>query len=193
LSEPDLNRISERLRRLPKEFLIALVNATAILVIIATILTLVAMVRIDNFGGRVVTTMTDAVLSKIDLPARDVLANLRNLTEEVRTLRNTLREFKVEDNPVAQSRIERLKEALTTLNVSIDRLATARTMLSDEAIRRLGETATDTLLKMSGCSSNVSQMQSLPQDNEGAIDIVYGSSTSFSAYSADAGFAPVSD
>ena len=175
MSEPDLNKISERLRRLPKEFLLALINATAILVIIATILTLVAMVRIDNFGGRVVTTMTEAVLSKIDLPSRDVLANLRNLTEEVRTLGNTLREFKVGDNPVAQSQIERLKEALIALNVSIDRLATARTMLSDEAIRRLGETATDTLLKMRGCSSNVSQMQSLHQD------------------STDAGFAPVSD
>jgi len=45
-----------RLRRLPIKFLLALINATAILVIVAAILALVAMVRIDNFAGRVVTT-----------------------------------------------------------------------------------------------------------------------------------------
>src|SRR5262245_12670136 len=101
------------------------------------------MVRIDNFSGRLGATMTEAVLSKIDLASRDVLADLRNLTEEVRTLGNTLREIKVGDNPVAQSRIERLKEVLTALNVSVDRLATARTTLSDQAIRQLGGTVTD--------------------------------------------------
>ena len=166
MSEPDRNKISERLGRLPKEFLLALINATAILAIVATILTLVAMVRIEHFAGSVVTTTTEGVLSKIDLPSRDVLANLRNLTEEVRTLGNALREIKDGDNPVAQSRIERLKEALTALNVSIDRLATARTILSDEAVKQVGATVTDTLMKMRGCSSNVGQMQSLLRDNE---------------------------
>jgi hypothetical protein len=95
LSEPDRNKIYARLRRLPVDFLLALINATAILVIVAAILALVAMMRIDSFAGRVVTTMTAAVLSKIDLPLKDVLGNLRNLTEEVRTLGNTLREIKV--------------------------------------------------------------------------------------------------
>ena len=87
MSEPDRNEmISARLRRLPADFLLALINATAILVIVAAILALVTMVSIDKFAGRVVTTTTDAVLSKIDLPSKDVLANLRNLTEEARTL-----------------------------------------------------------------------------------------------------------
>ena len=54
--------------------------------IVAAILALVAIVRIDNFAGNVVATMTEAALSKIDLPSKDVLANLRNLTEEVRAL-----------------------------------------------------------------------------------------------------------
>jgi hypothetical protein len=165
LSEPDRNGISARLRRLPVEFLLALFNATAILVIVAAILALVAMVRIDNFAGSVVATMTEAVLSKIDLPSKDVLANLRNLTEEVRTLGNTLREIKLGENPVAQSRIERLKEALTALNVSVDRLANTRTILTDEAIGQLGRAVTDTLTKMRGCASNVGQMQPYLSDN----------------------------
>jgi len=159
LSKPHRNEISARLRRLPVDFLLALINATTLLVIVAAILALVVMVRIDNLAGRVVTTMTEAVLSKIDLPSKNVLANLRNLTEEVRTLGNTLREIKVGENPVIQIEITRLKEALTTLNASVDRLANARTILTDEAIGQLGHAVTDTLTQMRGCTSKVGQMQ----------------------------------
>jgi septal ring factor EnvC (AmiA/AmiB activator) len=134
LSEPDRNGISAKLWRLPGEFLLALINATAILAIVAAILALVAIVRIDNFAGNVVATMTEAALSKIDLPSKDVLENLQNLTKEVRALGNALREFKAGENPVLQSEIARLKEAVTALNVSVDRLTNARTILTDEAI-----------------------------------------------------------
>jgi hypothetical protein len=159
LSEPRRNQISARLRRLPVQFLLALINATAILVIVGAILALVAMVRIDNFAGSVVTTITEAVLSKIDLPSRDVLANLRNLTEEVRRLGNTLREIKAGENPGVQFEIARLKEAMIALNTNVDRLANTRTILTDEAIGQLGRAVTDTLTKMRGCTLNVGQMQ----------------------------------
>ena len=159
MSKPHRNEISARLRRLPVDFLLALINATAILVIVAAILALVVMVRIDNLAGRVVTTMTEAVLSKIDLPSKNVLANLRNLTEEVRTLGNTLRDIKVGENPVIQIEIARLKEALTALNASVDRLTNTRTILTDEAIAQLGRAVTDTLTQMRGCTSKVGQMQ----------------------------------
>jgi len=165
LSEPNRNKLSARLRRLPVDFLLALINATAILVIVAAILALIAMVRIDNFSEKVVSTMTAAVLSKIELPSKDVLGNLRNLTEEVRTLGNTLREIKVGENPTVQSEIARLKEALTVLNVSVDRLENARTILTDEAIGRLGRAVTDTLTKLKGCGSNVGQMRPYLSDN----------------------------
>jgi hypothetical protein len=167
LSKSDRNEYSARLRRLPVDFLIALTNATAILVIVAAILALIVMVRIDNLAGRVVTTMTEAVLSKIDLPSKNVLTNLQNLTAEVRTFGNTLRDIKVGDNPVVQVEIARLKEALTALTVSIDRFANARTILTDEAIAQLGRAVTDTLTQMRGCTSKVGQMQPA-LDAEGA-------------------------
>ena len=159
MSKSDRNEYSARLRRLPVDFLIALTNATAILVIVAAILALIVMVCIDNLAGRVVTTMTEAVLSKIDLPSKNVLTNLQNLTAEVRTFGNTLRDIKVGDNPVVQVEIARLKEALTALTVSIDRFANARTILTDEAIAQLGRAVTDTLTQMRGCTSKVGQMQ----------------------------------
>jgi hypothetical protein len=159
LSEPVRKEVSAQLWKLPGEFLVALINATSILVIIAAALALVAIVRVDNFATNVVATMTEAVLSKVDLPSKDVLANLGELREEVRMLRNALGEVKVGDNPILQSEVVRLKDALTTLNVSVDRVANARTILTDEAIGQLGRSVTDTLTNIKACGSRVGQMQ----------------------------------
>jgi hypothetical protein len=51
-------------------------HATAILVIAAAALALVAIAGIDHLAENVVATMTEAVLSKVDLPSKSVLANL---------------------------------------------------------------------------------------------------------------------
>jgi len=158
MAEPDRNGISARLWRLPGQLLLALINATAILVIVAAIVALVAIARINGFAENVVATMTEAVLSTVDLPAKDVLANLRNLTAEARTLGNALGEIKAGENSVLQFEIVRLKEALTVLNISVDRLGNARSILTDEAIGQLGRTVTDALMKLRDCSSNVGRM-----------------------------------
>jgi len=158
MAEPDRNGISARLWKLPGQLLLALINATAILVIVAAIVALVAIARINRFAENVVATMTEAVLSKVDLPPKDVLANLRNLTAEVRTLGDTLREIKAGEHPALQPELAQLREALTVLNVSVDRLGSARSILTDEAIGQLGRTVTDALTKLRDCSSSARQM-----------------------------------
>ena len=142
------------------DFFLALVNTTAILVIVAAILALVAMARIDNFAGR----MTETVLSKIDLPSKNVLANLRNLTDEVRALGNTIREVR-EDSPL-QPELARLRETLTALNVSINKLTDTRTGLTEEAIGHLGRAATETLTKMRNCTPRVGQVGQVPSNSD---------------------------
>ena len=155
MSERDRNAISARLWLLPRQLLLALINATAILVIAAAILVLVVMARIDHFAGRVVGTMSEAVLAKVDLPPKEVLANLRNLTEEMRTLNNALREIRTEENPRLQPEIARLREALTAVHVSVDRLGSARSTLTEAAIGQLGQTVTDALMKLRDCPAKV--------------------------------------
>ncbi|MEJ0076803.1 MAG: hypothetical protein WDO17_15400 [Alphaproteobacteria bacterium] len=154
--------IFAKLRRLPMQVLLALINATAVLVIIAAILALVVMSRVNDFGGNLAATMTEAVLSKIDLPSKEVLANLRNLTAEIRTLGNSLRDAREKDDPVLRSEVARLKEALSTLSASINRLTSARTILTDEAIGQLARSANDTLMKMKGCASSADRVQPSP-------------------------------
>lgn len=158
MAEPGGNEISARLWRLPGQLLLALINATAILVIVAAIVALVAIARINHFTENITAKMTETVLSKVDLPERDVLANIRNLTEEVRTLGNTLREIKDGERPALQPELARLKETLTVLNVSIDRIGNARSILTDEAIGQLGRTVTDSLMKLRDCSPKARQV-----------------------------------
>ena len=131
MAEPDGSGISARLWRLPGQLLLALINATAILAIVAAIVTLVAIARINHFAENITAKMTEAVLSKVDLPERDVLANIRNLTTEVRTLGNKLREIKDGERPALQPELAKLREALSVLNVSIDRIGNARSILTD--------------------------------------------------------------
>ena len=76
MSEPIAPGFSARLRRLPGQLVLALINATAILVIAAAILALVAISRIDHLAGRVAETMTDAVLAKAGGLPKDALADL---------------------------------------------------------------------------------------------------------------------
>ena len=161
MAKPDGNGISARLWRLPGQLLLSLVNATALLVIVAAIVALVAIARINHFAENITAKMTEAVLSKVDLPERDVLANIRNLTAEVRTLGNTLREIKDGERPALQPELAKLKEALTVLNVSMDRIGNARSILTDEAIGQLGRTVTDGLMKLRDCSSNARQVAAL--------------------------------
>jgi hypothetical protein len=103
------------------------------------------------------------VLSKIDLPPKDVLANVRELTGEVRALGNTLRETKAGENRVLESEIAHMKERLSAFSVSVDRLGNARAILTDEVAARFGDTVAQTLIKLKGCSFSAGPMGRRPQ------------------------------
>ena len=152
MAEPDYPGLSARLWRLPGQLLLALINGTAILVIVASILALVALVRVEHFAETIVATTTNAVLSKIDLPSKDVLANIRELSGEVRALGNTLREIKAGEDQVLDSKIARLREPLSALSTSVDRLGNSRSILTGEVIARFGDTVAQTLMKLKDCS-----------------------------------------
>jgi hypothetical protein len=160
MTEPDRNGIAARLWRLPGQLLLALLNATAVLVIVAAIAVLIVLARIDHFAENVAANMTEAVLSKVDLPAKDTLANLRNLTAEARALRNAVAEFKPGENPVLQREISQLKEKLTALDTSVERLRDAKSILIDQVIERLGRAVTDGLIRLRNCSPGVGQAES---------------------------------
>lgn len=149
---PDSNELSLRLRRLPRQLLMALINGTAILVIVAAILALVATSKVTHLAENVSATMTDAVLSRIDVEPQQLLAGIRGVGEDVRALAKTLKEARADETLRQNPEIERLSERLGTLQASIERLGDARSQLVEEAIARVTRTVAEGLENFRACS-----------------------------------------
>ena len=147
---PDSNELSLRLRRLPRQLLMALINGTAILVIVAAVLALVATSKVTHLAENVSATMTDAVLSRIDVEPQQLLAGIRSVGGDVRSLAKTLKEARAEETFRQDPEIERLNERLGTLQASIERLGDARAQLVEEASARVARAVAEGLEKFQG-------------------------------------------
>jgi hypothetical protein len=149
----DENGFSVRLRRLPGQLLLALINGTAILVIVASILALVASSKITNLANSIASTMTDAVLTRVDVEPRQVLANLQSVTADVHTLVAALKQAKVDRGARLDPEIARLGERLRALEANIEQLRNARWLLINEAIGRFGRSLGESLQNFTACRS----------------------------------------
>ena len=140
MPERDGNRdeLRARLRRLPRQLLLALINATAILVIVAAILAIVALSKVTHLADDVASTMTDAVLSRIDVKPKQIRANLQDVAVEVRALRRSLNQARTEGPARLDPEVAKLNDRLSTLQASIEQLRQAKLSLVDEAITRIG-------------------------------------------------------
>ena len=77
----------------------------------------------------------------------------------MRALGNSLREARENEDPMIRIETARLKEALTNLSTNINRLTSARTTLTDEAIGQLARSASETLMKMKGCAPSAGHVE----------------------------------
>lgn len=148
---------SARLRKLPGQLLLALVNGTAILVIAASILALVATAKITHLAETVAATMTDAVLSRVDVKPALVLAKLESVSAEVQALRTALEQKKEDSLASLDPAIEGLTEKLAALETSVVQLRDARSRLMDEATARLSVSLGDALQRFGACKADAAR------------------------------------
>ena len=153
MPEPDGNRdeLRARLWMLPRQLLLALINATAILVIVAAILSLFAFSKVTHLANDVASTMTDAVLSRIDVKPQQVLTNLQNVAADVRALAASLKQARAEGSARLDPEVAKLSERLSTLQASVQQLGEARSSLIDEAITRKGSALAQSLQNFKEC------------------------------------------
>jgi HAMP domain-containing protein len=151
MTDTSSNRLATRLRRLPGELLLALINGTAVLVIIAAVLVLVAAARIDHFANRITTTMTDAVLTRLDVEPERILTELNRLSTEVSELTDTLRAASAAGNTAFDRQVANLEQQAAALRASIDRLSGARSDLVDEAISAFAQSTAESLKGLRKC------------------------------------------
>jgi len=131
--------------------LLALVNGTAILVIAASVLAIVAAAKVTGLASNVAATMTDAILSRIDVDPRSVLAQLQGLATDVRGLAAAVRDAKATASADLMAQIDRLENRLGPLAANIARLNEGRSLLVDNAFAAIARALADDLEKLEGC------------------------------------------
>ena len=136
---PNEHRLSARLRRLPGQLLLALVNGTVVLVIVAAVLVLVAAARIDHLAANVAATMTDAVLTRLDARPQEVRAEFRSFGDKVSELTAALKTAAADGSPVLGGQITELGEQVAALRVGIEQLDGAKSRLIDETVAAFGQ------------------------------------------------------
>jgi len=152
---PDSDELLTRLRRLPRQLLMALINGSAVLIIVAAILALVATSKITHLAENVATTMTDAVLSRIDVKPGQLRAGIQSVKEDVHALANALKQARAEGTVRQDPAIERLTERLGSLQASIERLGEAQSLLVEETVARVARAGAEGLEKFKACSSDM--------------------------------------
>ena len=151
MTDADRNGLGVRLRRLPGQLLLALVNATALLVILAAVLILVAYARIDTITGHLATTVTDAVMAQAGVDPRAAMADLEGLRSDVRALTEALEATKAGGEALLAAQAERLESRLDTLEEGLTAIRQSRTALLNQALSEVSRSFADALARLEGC------------------------------------------
>jgi len=152
MSDPANDDLSARLRKLPGQLLLALVNGTAVLVILAAILAIVATSKVTHLAHNVASTMTDAVLARVGEDPRHVVQNIQRVADDVHALTVALKQAKSEGLPGLGPEVARLNEKLDELQSNVKQLRDARSNLIDELVARVGNVANDALQNLGTCA-----------------------------------------
>jgi hypothetical protein len=148
MPEQSTSDFSRRLWKLPRQLLLALINGTAVLVILAAILALVATSRVTHLAQTVASTMTDAVLSRVGENPRQLAQNLQRVSNDVHALIVALADAKTER---VTDEVAGLNERLGALEANLDQLRGARSQLIDEVVAKAGKAAGNALQNLRRC------------------------------------------
>jgi hypothetical protein len=145
--------LSTRLRKLPAELLLALVNGTAILVITAAVLVLVASTKLAHITETIATSATDAILSRAGAKPKEVIEKIEGVSEDVKALRAALQRARDGGDPGMGDAIDRLSERLTALDANIEKLRDARSLFVDELVTKATISVGQVIPNLTTCPS----------------------------------------
>jgi len=140
-----------RLRALPGQVLLALLNGTAILVIAASILALVAVAKVTHLAHDVAETMTDAVLSSVDLSPRQFQTAVQTMSADIRALTETLQQTRTEAAASLDPALARLNAKLTAIESGVEDLTEVRGALIKEAVAQVSVAVGEELQRFGAC------------------------------------------
>lgn len=150
--------LGRRIGRLPGQLLLALVNATAILVIVAAVLAILAINRFETAGANLAADLTVKAVSQLGVTPEALKTKLASLEEKMETLKDGLAQAKQNDDAPLRTQIAELDDTLSELKAAVVKLGDAQPAVADAAIKQIGATVTDMLLQLRNCRSSEAEM-----------------------------------
>ncbi|WP_434053410.1 MAG: hypothetical protein RDA78_00435 [Roseibium sp.] len=145
--------LSTRLKRLPGQLLLACVNATALLVIVACVLVIVVLNRVDQASERIAGTVTEAALAKLEMTPAALKEQLQSVDGRVAALVDQLETAGARDDRALTLQVAELNRTLRDLKAAAANLGSAGPDITEAAFRQAGETLTEALLSVRGCAT----------------------------------------
>ncbi|WP_306141120.1 hypothetical protein [Roseibium sp. MMSF_3412] len=145
--------LATRLKRLPGQLLLALINATALLVIVACVLVIVVLNRVDQASERISATVTEAALSKLEMTPAALKERLQSVDGKVAALVDQLETAGSRDDRALTLQVAELNRTLNDLKAAAQNLGSAGPDITEAAFRQAGETLTETILSVRGCTA----------------------------------------
>ncbi|MTI45761.1 hypothetical protein JM93_00610 [Roseibium hamelinense] len=151
------NTLTRRILALPGQFLVALINATSILVIVAAVLVIVMLNRIETASETLAAAATEAALARMEIAPGDLKARLDGLEMRIETLTQALKNPDLPQAPALREDLNRLNNNLAQLNKSAQALSAAGPELTENALKQAGNSLTEIVLALSRCYSGTDQ------------------------------------
>lgn len=144
--------LGARLIRLPGQLLLALVNATALLVIIACILTIVTLNRVDDASARIAGSVTDAALSRLQMSPVEFKTRLTELDDRIELLSGQLANPDNLDHWEVTQQLRELNQNLAELKTTAKGITAAGPEVTSAAFEEAGDALTRALHALRGCA-----------------------------------------
>ncbi|MEM9631703.1 MAG: hypothetical protein AAGA50_10285 [Pseudomonadota bacterium] len=146
--------IGTRLKRLPGQFLVALLNATSILVIAACVLVIVMLNQIDTAGARIAASVTEATFSQMQISPAEFKTRLVALDQRIELLSERLANPELQQDGELKQQLTELNRNLTDLKEAAQSIRSAGPAVTSTAFEQAGDMVTDSLYALRGCRSN---------------------------------------
>ncbi|MES0880282.1 hypothetical protein [Roseibium sp. SCP14] len=143
--------IGTRLKRLPGQFLVALINATSILVIAACVLVVVVLNRADTAGARIAASITEATFSKMQISPAEFKTRLVALDQRIEVLSERLANPELQQDGALKQQLTELNRNLVDLRQVAESIRSAGPAVTSTAFEEAGAMVTDSLYALRGC------------------------------------------
>lgn len=151
--------LGQRLWALPGQFFIALLNATSILVIIACLLVLLTLSRVDGIAASLAETVSGTALETLNVTPEGFQARLDRLEEKMDRLSGQLQQTADIKDAGLKSELEDLNASLGEISSAVEAVTTSAPDMQKTAFQQAGQTVTDVLLGFAGCERSVNEAQ----------------------------------